>query len=195
MKGTIVVCCFRDMVVEKLGSPTWERVLEMSGIPRDTVFKPTEDASDEVVLEVLHNLCKVLNISIQEATEAFGEYWISCYAPKLYGNFNILSTNSRELVTKLNEIHSKVIKTMKDAPPPKFRLTWKDEDNLLITYDAKWTLAIFFIGLIKGVGRYYDEEISVNMWSSNQMLVKFPPIAYASAEADEFCLEERKAYQ
>lgn len=174
MKGNIVVCCLRDLVVEKFGNATWEKVLEMSCLPRDTTFFPTEEAPDEIVLEVANNLCKVLNISIGKASDAFGEYWVNSYAPKVYHNFHILAPTARDFLMKLNEIHTRVFKTMDGARPPRFKYKWKDSNTLLVTYESKWNLMPFFVGLVKGVGKYYEEDVTVNMWSSNQMLITFP---------------------
>jgi hypothetical protein len=190
MKGTIVVCCLRDLVVEKFGKSTWEKVLDMSGLPKDTIFLPMEEAPDEIVLEVANNLCKVLCITIGQATDAFGEYWVNCYAPKVYNNFHILAPTARDFLMKLNEIHTKVIKTMEGVQPPRFKYKWKDADTLLVTYDSKWNLMPFFVGLVKGVGKYYEEAVTVNMWSPNQMLITFP-----REELAIICLDEREACQ
>lgn len=173
MKGTIVVCCLRDLVVEKFGKTTWEKVLEMSCLPKETVFLPTEDATDEIVLEVTNNLCKVLDVTLAEAMDAFGEYWITRYAPKVYFNFHILAPTAKDFLVKLNEIHTRAFKTMKGTRPPRFRYKWKDANTLHVTFESRLKLMPFFVGLVKGVGKYFEEDVTV-MWSSNQMLITFP---------------------
>ena len=194
MKGTILICCFKDLIVKKYGKSKWETVLDMSGLPADTVFIPTEKASDEVVMTVLHNLCKVLDISVSQATETFGEYWVNSFIPKLYPNFGILVSNSRDFLVNLNDIHAKIARTMRGAAPAKFVYRWKDEDTILVTHESKWINSVLLAGLLKGAAKYFDEDLTINLWSSNQMMVKFPPAAASvSSEGEAFKLEERQA--
>ena len=195
MKGTILICCFKDLIEQKYGKSKWKQVLEMSGLPADTVFIPTEKASDEVVMNVLHNVCKVIGISVPQATDAFGEYWVNSFLPRLYPNFGIIVSNSRDFLVKLNDIHAKIAKTMQGAAPTKFVYRWKDEDTLLIAHESKWLNSVLLVGLLKGAAKYFGEELSINLWSSNQMMVKFPSAAAAvlSESEEVFRLEERQA--
>ena len=175
------------MVIQKYGTGAWEKVLEMSGLPKDTCIVPTENAHDEIIGEVLNNLCRVLDISIMQASEAFGEYWVGNYAPKMYSNFHILAPTARDFLMKLNDIHAKVVKTMKETGEscvPRFKCKW-DGESLLLTFDSKKGLTPFLVGLIKGVGKYYDEEVVVSMWSDNTMLIKFPQEGRQNSEERE----------
>ena len=195
MKGTILICCFKDLIEQKYGKSKWKQVLDMSGLPADTVFIPTEKVSDDVVMNVLNNVCKVIGISVPQATDAFGEYWVNSFIPRLYPHFGIIVSNSRDFLVKLNDIHAKIAKAMQGAAPAKFAYRWKDEDTLLIAHESKWLNSVLLVGLLKGAAKYFGEELSINLWSSNQMMVKFPPVAAASlSDAEEvYRLEERQA--
>jgi hypothetical protein len=173
MKSIIAVCGLRDMVIEKFGNSTWELVLERSGLPKDTVFLPTENAPDELVMKVANNLCAVLEITIEQAADAFGEYWMKSYAPKVYHNLHILVPSSRDFLLRLNDIHNKVKKALEGTQVPYFNYDWQDANTLIMTCESIRHMP-FFIGLVRGVGRYFEESLAVNMWSSTQILIEFP---------------------
>jgi hypothetical protein len=164
------------MVVEKLGASAWRRALEASGIEpfEGKLPHPDDIGHEEAVLSIINSLCRMLGVRITDVAEAFGEYWVCTHAPRLYKNFGILASNSREFLEGLNQIHSVALKSLEGKWSPRFHFSWKDENTLVLAYSLRWDLMPFFIGLVKGVGRYYGEDLSVNMWSPNQMLIQFP---------------------
>lgn len=174
MKGTIV-CCIRDMVIEKFHKDVWQRTLERSGIPASNMFLPMSDIPDETVMKIIENLCKELGVTLEQAADTFGEYWMVNYVPKLYSNFLLGAPTTRDLLLKMDRIHDTVTRTMSNASPPKFKYSWQDDNTLLMTYDSKRNLVPIFKGLVKGVGKYYKEDIQISMKTPSQMEIKFPP--------------------
>ncbi len=176
MKHDIIIGCLREMVVEKLGNSAWKRALEMSGMDPSKGELPSQYdvAHQEAVLSIIKSLCRMLGVRAGDVAEAFGEYWVSTHAPRLYSNFGILASSAKEFLEGLNEIHSEALKKLEGKWTPRFHFSWKDENTLVLAYSLRWDLMPFFIGLVKGVGRYYGEDLSVNIWSPNQMLIQFP---------------------
>jgi|GEM_PF-7062334 len=175
MKEAIVLCCLRDMVVEGYGETAWAKVLEISHLPANILFTPTEEAPGDIILEVVNNICKELKITLTQVADAFGEFWVRKYAPKLYNNFGIVAPSSRDFLMNLNEIHEKTITAMHNMCVPNFKYEWIGKEKLVITHDANMDFMPFYEGLIKGVGRYYEENISVNMMSPYELVIDFPP--------------------
>lgn len=86
MKG-VIVKYLGDLVKEKFGKDKWEDALKEAGLGKDTIFLATEDADDTVVLKIISSVCRILNISLVEAADAFGDYWINVFAPKIYATY------------------------------------------------------------------------------------------------------------
>ncbi len=61
----------------------------------------------------------------------------------------------------LNNIHVIMTKTMDNAHPPKFEFEWKNDNTLLIHYSSERGLIDFAVGLTKGVGTFYNEDLKV----------------------------------
>ena len=172
MKGTMV-CCLKEMVTEKFGVEVWRNTLQKSGLDRDTVFLALDDIPDEKVVEVLSNLCKELNVSLDQAADVYGEYFATVYAPRVYGGFFIGVENAKGFLLKMNTIHEATTKMIKNATPPIFYYEDKGK-SLIITYESQRNLVPIFKGLIKGVGKYFKEELQLRSISPHRVEIIFP---------------------
>ncbi|MGA2191846.1 MAG: heme NO-binding domain-containing protein [Nitrospirota bacterium] len=182
MKGTIA-CCLRELVIEKFGKEAWEKTMEKSGLEKNTVFLAMDDVADEAVLSVVSNLCGVLGINLEQAADAFGEYWCTVYAPRIYKGFFLGARNSRDFLLRMDSVHELTTKTIKNATPPRFRYEDKDKDTLVMTYVSKRNLMPIFQGLVKGVGKHFGEELKLRALSSSQLEITFPSRVPADREA------------
>jgi hypothetical protein len=61
---------------------------------------------------------------------------------------------------------------MKSAKPPRFKYEWKDEKTLVMTYSSNRGMVAFMPGLIRGVGKYFKEDLEVSL-VGNDIEVKF----------------------
>ncbi|MFC1643152.1 heme NO-binding domain-containing protein, partial [Myxococcota bacterium] len=80
MKGTII-SCWREVVKSQFGGETWKRVLAEAGLPIMKHHLPVEDVDDSEATAIIRGTCRVLSLSLEEASDAFGEYWMTVYAP------------------------------------------------------------------------------------------------------------------
>ena len=172
MKGTIAKC-LGELVCEKFGRDKWENALERAGLPRTTNFRIIQDVDDAAVLKVVDCVCKELGITMLQAADAFGDYWVNSYAPKIYGVYFSGAKTARELLLKMDSVHANVIKTTPNTFPPRFEYEWLDDKTLVMKYTSKRGLIDFLLGLVKGVGRYYKEHLTVTKLSADKLKVKF----------------------
>lgn len=173
MKGAIVQC-IGDLAKSKFGNDKWEKTLETAGMSKTSFFTPIQNIDDEKVMKIIESLCKVASISPAQAADAFGDYWVNVYAPKLYGSYFKLANNSKELLLKMDDIHDKVTKNIQNAHPPRFEYEWKDNKTLILKYKSNRGLIDILLGLVKGVGRYYKENLIVTKISNDKLQVIFP---------------------
>ncbi len=173
MKGAIVQC-IGDLVKSNFGNDKWEKTLETAGISKTSFFTPIQNVDDEKVMKIIGSVCKVANISPAQASDAFGDYWVNVYAPKLYGSYFKGANNSKELLLKMDDIHDKVTKNIPNALPPRFEYEWKNDKTLILKYKSKRGLIDILLGLVKGVGKYYKEDLKVTKISNDKLQVIFP---------------------
>ena len=174
MKGTIVRC-LEELVVTQFGEDKWQKSLEDAGIKSSRIFLPFEDVEDSVVMKLVTAVCKNLNISLSQAADAFGDYWVNVYSQKLYPQYYAKHKTARDFLLDMDAVHVAMTKTIKDAKPPRFEYEWKSEDTLIMHYNSHRGLIDFAVGLVKGVGKFYNETLRVTKLGSDKIEIVFSP--------------------
>lgn len=173
MKGTIVKC-LEELVVSKFGKDKWEKSLADAGLKKNTMFFTISDVEDAQVMKVVGAVCANLGISLTQAADAFGDYWVNTYSQKMYSQFYQKNKTAREFMLEMDNVHVNMTKTMKDAKPPRFTYEWKNDKTLVVNYNSNRGLIDFAVGLTKGVGKYYREQLSVSKLSPERFQIVFP---------------------
>jgi len=175
MKGTIHKC-LHELIVERYGKSKWEACLNSVNLATNHRFMPSEDVPETTSLNLVSNTATILGISTQQLFDEFGEYWCCTYAPKTYSFWYIGLKNSKDYILKLDRIHEMVGKHFNQAKPPRFEYQWTDENEkiLQITYHSDRNLMDLFIGCVKGVGKYFNEELKIQKRSKSQVIIHFP---------------------
>jgi len=119
MKGVVLIA-LKEMVQKNFGGDRLEEALRKAGINKEFSVLPTSDIDDQVFLKILNSVCEVLNLSLTQAAEAFGDYWINVYTQKVYGLFYKGAKTAKEFLLKMDSVHVTTTKSMPDAHPPRF---------------------------------------------------------------------------
>ncbi len=172
MKGTIVLC-LEQLVCSKFSREQWQRSLKEAGMNPATMFLPFQDIDDAAVMKVVQAVCTTLNLTLTQAADAFGDYWVGTYSQELYGQYYQRYTTTREFLTALDSIHVTMTKTMQNAHPPRFTYEWKNEKTLIMHYTSQRHLIDFAVGLIKGVGKFYRENVTITKLGGEKIHVTF----------------------
>jgi hypothetical protein len=171
MKGTIVKC-LEELVRTKHGDGQWKAILAESGMPPTTLFFTMAIVPDDDVVKLLRSTATVLGVTLEEAMDAFGDFWSTTYAPSIYGAYFKKAKGAKDFLLNLDHIHVAMTKTA-GASPPRFRYEWRGDRHLIMHYDSPRGLVALMPGLIRGVGRYFRESLSVSV-KANEVHVVFP---------------------
>ena len=172
MKG-VIATCLANLVKEHFGRDKWENALEDAGMDRHAVFSATDKIDDDEVMKVVASVCRVLKITPTQAADAFGDYWVNVYAPGIYGAYLQEARSAKELLLGMDKIHETVTSTIANAHPPRFDYEWKDRRTLIMKYKSDRGLIDFLMGLIKGVGRYFREDLEVKKLNDTDVEIVF----------------------
>lgn len=172
MKGSIVKC-LQELVISKAGKETWQQSLEKAGVNKATIFLPVADIDDQVALSIFKAVCETLNLSLEEAADAFGDYWVNVYSQQIYPSFYHSHKNAKDFLLAMDDLHIKVTNSIKNAKPPRFRYEQKDDGSLVMHYQSHRGMIDFLIGLIKGVGIYYKQPMNVVKLDEQRVQVSF----------------------
>ncbi len=173
MKGVIVLA-LRDVIVVNYGHNAWQEISEKARLKTaDFTIMPTSDIDDKVVLDIIQLLCIHGDISLADAADVFGDYWINKYSQLIYKPCYNLANSAQEFFLKIDYIHDLATRNMPDARPPKFESKWQDKDTLIIHYHSHRKLIDLVVGLAKAVGKYYNEKLTVTKLDDTRIQVVF----------------------
>ncbi|MDR2392918.1 MAG: heme NO-binding domain-containing protein [Treponema sp.] len=172
MKGTIVLCV-ADLVKTVGGEQKWREILRRSDLPEDLQLTSIADVDDAVIQKVLKNIGEVLQLSLQQIQDAFGDYWVNVYAPKYYKAYYYGINSAKALIMGIDGIHEQVTKIIPNAHPPRFDVEEIDEKTLKVHYKSRRKMIDFYIGLVKGVGKFYKTPLQVKKLSEEYVEIRF----------------------
>lgn len=172
MKGIIAICLKR-LIKKEYGLDKWYDILEGAGFDKYALIKASDNLDDTKFMDIIKSTCEVLDITLEQAADAFGEYWVNEYAPEVYAVYYRGMKTAKDFILNMNKVHKSVVANLEDARPPSFEYEWKDDKTLQINYKSDRNLAVIMIGLLKGVGTYFNEDLKIQMLSEHKVQVIF----------------------
>jgi len=172
MKG-VIVSCIAELVKEKFGQDQWDAILkDVEGNPKST-YLATEDVDDNIALGIIDSLCKTLNITMAQAADAFGEHWVNEFAPRIYEAYYRNVDNAKDFLLNMDQIHKTTTQSIPNAHPPRFDYEWQDDKTLIMKYNSSRGLIDILVGLVKGVGIYFLDNLVVTKLSDDRIKIVF----------------------
>jgi hypothetical protein len=171
-----IIDCLSALVKEKFGKEKWDEILTLSDMGRGSnSFKYFVgfDIIDEKAMDIVQNTCKVLNITLEQAADAFGDYWISSYAPKIYPKYYDRFKSAKAFIMGMDQVHREVTEDIENAHPPRFDFEELNDNTLRVHYKSKRKMIDFYIGLVKGIGNYFNVKLEIIKESDEHVLIKF----------------------
>ena len=172
MKGSIVKC-LSDLVKDNFGEHKWKEIVLQSGENPQAAIFATSDFDDKTVFKLIENTCKVLNLTKQQACDAFGDYWVNTYAPKIYGMYYTKFESAKQFIMGMDKTHETVTKSMLNARPPRFTFEEVDENTIIVNYISTRNMIDFYIGLVKGISKYFNTPITIKKLSEERVKLTF----------------------
>lgn len=172
MKGTIVKC-LKEMVENQFGKDKWNTICEKSGFSPNQIISLSADIDDTTVVTLLKNTCDTLGVTMEQAGDAFGDYWVNSYSPAIYKSIYTKFKNAREFILGMDEVHVMITKTVPNAKPPRFTYDFKDDRTLVMTYSSSRGLILVLMGLVRGLGRYFNEKLTVTKIDERSIKIVF----------------------
>jgi hypothetical protein len=175
MKGTIVKC-LEELVTTRFGRDKWEQSLQDIGLSPAIIIWPMSDIDDAQVKGLIEAVCHNLDITLAQAADAFGDYWVNVYSQKMYPLFYERNATAKDFLLDMNSLHVQMTRTMEQARPPRFEYEWKDDRTLIMRYLSHRGLIDLMVGLAKGVGKYYKEDIQVTKLGPDKVQIIFTQV-------------------
>ena len=174
---SVIVMCLTEMLSKKFGANKLKLIFEDAKIPpADREFMPTMDTPDENVMAIISSTCNILNLSIDEIGDLFGEYWCKNYVTNLYEVYYKSAAGAKDFLMKMQRIHSAITQRIPNAQPPEFEYIDEAPDRLIMKYYSARNLQAIWLGVTKGVGFIYNEKLDIKIIDDNTIEIIFSPI-------------------
>ncbi len=164
--------CFENLVKEKYSEQHWEAILAKAGPEATTRMFAHRPYDDDIFYQMYQAACEELNVSRDQLAEAFGKAWME-YTSKHYFAFFVARRNAREFILAMDRTHTKITDKVDDATPPRFYYDIIDDQTINMNYDSPRNLGFLMVGLLKAVGDFFDEKVTVVALDENTAQITF----------------------
>ena len=160
----------QNMIREKFGDETWNKILSASGVPEDS-FLSMRSYDDAITYDLVGAASAVLDASAEDCMQMFGEWWVLETAARSYGP--LMDAAGQDLVqflNNMNALHDHITGTFINYVPPEFRVESIDDNHHRIHYISKRQgLTPFVVGLLKGLATRFENELVIDSQSALPM--------------------------
>lgn len=158
----LIHTALRGMVQEGFDESTWDQIVLQSGVPADS-FLTMRSYEDEITLALVGAAADVLELSVSDALDAFGQYWITQFAPKEYSMLlDHVGKTPFDFLRNLDELHDRISTVFTEFKPPSFRVEVVDEQEALVTYrSSRNGLTPFVLGIMKGLNDRFEQQVNI----------------------------------
>lgn len=154
----------RDMVKSAHGEEAWQKVLAESGAA-DGDFLSLRSYDDDIAYSLVGACASVLEAPASACLQQFGQFWILVTAADHYGDMmRSYGQDSFGLLAQMNEMHERISSTFSGYKPPHFTVELTSDTECLLHYrSVRQGLSDFVVGLVQGLGEFYNEEITISL--------------------------------
>lgn len=158
----IILKGLKDFVVETYDQGTWDQIREEAAIER-TLYVPVTEYPDEHVFALVEAASELSGEEPADLLRAFGRYivpgLVQTYGVHVDGDWTGL-----DLVENVERyIHEALrSKNISEFDPPSIHARRIDEGTVVVEYDSDRQLCDVAVGIVQGVGEFYDEPLEVD---------------------------------
>jgi len=158
MKGTVVSTWVKTCR-SLYGEEVVKKCMKANGWPEKRVFTPLEDVNDKEIFEFINKVAKEAGKSSKELWGIIGENNLTAFFEDYPSFFKKVTLF--KFLKALNDVHAIVVKKIKGAKPPALVLEPISEKEAYFTYISERGLFEYFLGLLSGSAKFFNEDIKV----------------------------------
>lgn len=154
----------QDFITQEFGAEKWNTIRAKAGV-KETNFISMQPYDDEITYKLAGAASNILGITLEQALEAFGKYWVTYTANEGYGDMlKMCGGNLKEFLVNLDGLHARIRLSFPHLRPPSLKCSDIAECSLrLHYYSDRPGLAPMVIGLVKGLGSRFDTEVEISL--------------------------------
>ncbi len=141
------------------GTQSWSKLLKIAGVEEKVYLGKAYPDVEMVAL--IGAAATVAGKSVPELLEGFGEF-LSPHLLTLYRHLIKREWRTLELIEHAERVgHSTVRQREPGTAPPFLHVKRLGPEKVILIYSSPRKLCALAVGMIKGLGKHFDEEVSV----------------------------------
>ena len=157
----IVFTEFLDLVESTFGLEIVDEIIEKSDLPSKGAYTSIGTYAFSEMLSLITNLSEKTSMSVDELLHVYGLHFFSVIERDYPGILKTYSGPMDLLSSVESHIHVEVRKIYPDAELPRFEMTEKTENKLVLIYYSSRSMYAFAHGLIEKSFEYYGKSANV----------------------------------
>lgn len=165
MKGTVLSTWVKTC--RKLhGDDVVDRALENVGFHREKTFSPIEDIEDSKIHKIINFIASEKGITTAELWRVIGNENIFTFTKDYPAFFK--HDSLYDFLNSMYDVHVVVVKRIPGAKPALLDLKPVSRREAIFTYNSKRGMFDYFLGMLEGAQKYYNEKLEVKEISRSQ---------------------------
>lgn len=158
----IILKGLKDFVTDEYDQETWNQICESADVPRK-LYVPVTDYPDEHLFALVEAAVELSGEDVPDLLQAFGQYVVPGLV-QTYGVHVDETWTGLDLVENVEEYIHRALrsKSVGEFDPPGIDARRVDDGTVLVEYDSDRQLCDVAMGLVQGIGEYYDEPLDVD---------------------------------
>ncbi|MDU4938326.1 MAG: heme NO-binding domain-containing protein [Clostridium sp.] len=158
MKGT-VVATWLNTTRKLFGDDVVKNAMSYAGWGEHKIFSPIENVEDDKVNKYIKYISDNKNITTKELWRKIGQDNIISFSKDYPAFFKHESAYS--FLKSMYDVHVVMTKKFIGAKPPILTMTPISRREAIFTYNSSRGMFEYFLGMLEGVGNYFNEKIQV----------------------------------
>lgn len=149
----------KSFIIQNFGESKWTEICKRADVSDDDYTLLTT-YPDEITYKLVGAISEELNITSEQALEAYGQYWIIFAAESGYENLlSMFGPDFKSCVQNLDHMHEHMGSFMPGIKAPSFKMHDSFDNTIIVDYISERSgLASFVKGLLVGLLKRYQEE-------------------------------------
>ncbi|UMZ72935.1 heme NO-binding domain-containing protein [Natranaerofaba carboxydovora] len=165
MKGTVVLVWIESLK-GLFGDATITEVLQEMDLEGDQMITPTMDVSEENAVQLVEKVAKKVGKNSAEIFRQMGRNNIWSFKEFFPSYFD--QNSAKEFLCMMDEVHRQLTKMIEGANPPRLIAEELSPNRIKLRYESNRGLFDYLLGLIEGVGDYFEEEVELEELSRGE---------------------------
>lgn len=164
MKGTVVSTWIKTMQ-GMYGDEKVADAMKSAGWKDDRVITPLEDIPDEEIKLVVKNVSKLVGQNASDVWRQIGRSNIETFNKWFPSYFQRKSLKS--FLMMMDDVRAQLTKIIKGATPPRLLASETGPGKIQIHYKSKRDMFDYFMGLLEGSAKFFNEKIEIKLLEKN----------------------------